>query len=457
MLFNDDNHLKSQFVASYSLRQRSLFSHLVVLALGGAFLIFSPTSANTQEVVIDQARGKEMLRTIKQALKDGYYDPAFRGLDLDAKFKEAEKQISEARSTAQINAIVAQTLLEFDDSHTRFFPPDLEVGVEFGFQMQMIGDTCFVVDVKSTSDAALKGLKVGDIIHAIEGYEPTRASLWKIVYSYFDLMPPPSLRLTTRGSDKQLRELVITPAVFKKKKNIIKLREGSGRLPAYYELSPDIIVCRMFEFDLSDKQVDEMMNRIRPRQVLILDLRGNPGGLISVEKRLLGYFFDKDVVIGDEKWRDKTVPHRAKTRGVDKIFKGKVFVLVDSESGSAAEVFARVMQLEKRGTVIGDRTAGAVMTSSVETFSFKTAPTWKTTQFFLYHANISVADLIMSDGKSLEKAGVTPDVLILPKGEDLARKRDPVMAHAASLAGVSLSPEKAGKIFLNAPTVNKQK
>ena len=164
-------------------------------------------------------------------------------------------------------------------------------------------------------------------------------------------------------------------------------------------------------------------------------------------QRLLGYFFDHDIKIGDRKKRKETKPLLAKSRA--EVFKGTLAILVDSDSASASEIFARVMQLEKRGTVIGDQTLGMVM----EAYDFGyplnyRGPLWDgLNPSTFYGASITVADLSMSDGKSLEHVGVTPDVVILPSGSDLAERRDPVLARAAVTLGLQLDGEKAGRIF----------
>ena len=157
-------------------------------------------------------------------------------------------------------------------------------------------------------------------------------------------------------------------------------------------------------------------------------------------ERLAGYFFDHDVKIADMKFRSKVEPVLAKTRG-EKAFKGQLIVLVDNGSASASEMFARIVQLEKRGMVIGDRTKGAVMAS--RSYDHKTGVGGT-----LYYAtSITIADVLMSDGKSLENTGVSPDEESLPTGGDIAARRDPVLARAATLAGIELSPEKAGTLF----------
>lgn len=156
--------------------------------------------------------------------------------------------------------------------------------------------------------------------------------------------------------------------------------------------------------------------------------------------RLAGYFFDHDVQVAMPKGRKESKPLIAKTRGGD-VFKGQLIVLVDSDSASASELFTRVIQLEKRGSVIGDKTAGAVMTA--KHYEHQTG----VGRILYFGTSVTIADLVMRDGKSLERVGVSPDELLLPTGSDLAAKRDPVLSRAAALAGVKLDPEKAGSLF----------
>jgi C-terminal processing protease CtpA/Prc len=121
---------------------------------------------------------------------------------------------------------------------------------------------------------------------------------------------------------------------------------------------------------------------------------------------------------------------------------GKLIVLVDQGSCSASEIFARVVQLEKRGTVIGDRTAGKVMEAKViiDEIGASSSATH-------YGTLVTVANLIMVAGKSLEGSGVTPDMVVLPGAGDLVSGDDPVLALAARQFGVQLTPAEAGKLF----------
>ena len=64
-----------------------------------------------------------MLNVVKSDLKSNYYDPTFRGMDVEVRFKTAEEKVKAATSLGQAFGIVAQALLDLNDSHTIFYPP----------------------------------------------------------------------------------------------------------------------------------------------------------------------------------------------------------------------------------------------------------------------------------------------------------------------------------------------
>ena len=197
------------------------------------------------------------------------------------------------------------------------------------------------------------------------------------------------------------------------------------------------------DFQLSDSQIDGFLHKANNYKAVVIDLRGNPGGAEDNLARLLGGFFDHDVKVGDRVERKASKPFVAKSRG-SHAFSGKLIVLVDSGSASAAELFARVVQLEKRGTVIGDRSAGAVM--EARRFQFSQDKAFG--QYLPYGMELTVADLKMTDGNSLEHHGVVPDELLLPGPEELAAGADPQLARALELAGMPMSSAAAGQLLV---------
>jgi carboxyl-terminal processing protease len=223
---------------------------------------------------------------------------------------------------------------------------------------------------------------------------------------------------------------------------MVRDAENEARLNPhrYTEFGEAALVWKMPAFDLGRDGVNEVIRKARKSKALLIDMRGNPGGAVDVLLQVTGRLFEKDVKMGDVKGRQAAKPMVAKGAH-DDAFAGKVVALVDGASGSSAEVLARVLQLEKRGIVVGDRTRGAVMRSQRKRYSMGVD------RMIFWSASITDADLIMSDGTSLEGRGVTPDELIVPAPEDLAAGRDPVLARAAQIAGLEITPEKAGAMF----------
>ena len=258
------------------------------------------------------------------------------------------------------------------------------------------------------------------------------------------------LRVALRSPGGQQKEVQVIAAMRQTKKitNLTMngasdiwdlLRESETRAHlgrARWADAGDVSILKFPGFYFDDGEMEDIIRKARKRKSLIVDLRGNPGGSVETLKWFLGGVFDKDVKVGDQVTRNGSKVLMAKSRRQN-AFSGKLVVLVDSKSALASELFARVVQLEKRGIVLGDKTAGAVMESK----RFSCTHGMDTIVF--YGASITDADLVMTDGNSLERTGVTPDELPLPNAEDLASGRDPVMAHAIELCGSKMTPEAA--------------
>jgi C-terminal processing protease CtpA/Prc len=405
---------------------------------------------------LDRNRVLDILDFVSKDVRKHYYDPGLHGLDWDARVAEAKNGIKQQTSLGKAYAYVEWVLDGLDDSHTFFLPPQRPIRHDYGFQTAMIGDHCYITRVRPGSDAEAKGVNPGDEVLAIEGLVPNRQILWKMNFRFRVLRPQPELHVALRDLAGRQREAVVT-AKIRELKRVTDLTGGGGASDIWdlirdseteehlmrmrtNPVGDELLVVKLPEFFFSQSEVDGLIDKARKYQSLIVDLRGNPGGAVETLKYLLGGIFDHEVKIGDRVGRKELKPETAKPRGRN-IFAGKIIVLMDSQSASASELFARIVQIEKRGVVIGDASSGSVMEAKRFDYHMGT-DTW-----IFYGASITESDLVMTDGKSLEHTGVTPDEAALPSAADLASGRDPVLAHAAARLGVKLSPEDAGKMF----------
>lgn len=425
-----------------------IFGAALLALLGGA------TSAQQKMNGADMDRARGMLRDARDAVKKYYYDPKYHNIDLEARYQQYDQRIKAASGLNEGMRMVAAFLSGLKDSHTFFEPPMRPYRLDPGFRMELFGDNAFISRVRPGTDAESK-VHPGDEVIGYDTYSVNRGDFEDLTYTFGSLMPQMKTQLDLRDPDGNAREVIVDSKMQQGKKVWDFTAEGGGDdvwqyirneenedhvvRHRYVEMG-DIVVWKMPEFFLDDDGVDHMFGIVRKHKTLILDLRGNPGGAVATLERMVGSVFDHDVKISDRVGRKQLKPQLAKTVG-GRAFAGKIIILVDSQSASAAELFARVMQLENRGVVIGDRTSGSVMEAQGHGYS-QGADTVIT-----YGFSITEADLIMKDGKSLEHVGVMPDEVILPTGHDLATGADPVMARAVELAGGKLDPAQAGKLF----------
>ena len=432
---------------------RLLTTIALVLFANGIFVVVSGAqTAEPQMSPILRDQALHMLKDANESVKKHYYDEKYHGVDLDSRMKEAEKKIQSSKSLSEALGVVAWDLDALNDSHTFFLPPPRPYDIQNGWEMGFVGDNCFITAVQNGSDAAAKNVKPGDQVLALEGFRLTRETSWKLHYALNALAPRSAMHLALASPGGQPRQVEVKSAVVKQRQTIDltvdpnavwdlirKLENNEHETNVRHVAVGDVEIDKIPEFSFEETEVEKILGRANGYPSLILDLRGNPGGEVDLLRHLLGGLFDHEVKIGDRVGRKDQKPEMAKTHGAR--FKGKLAVLVDSGSASAAELLARVVQIEKRGTVIGDRSSGSVMEAKLFYFNAGVAGDYG------YGFEVTTSDIVMSDGKSLEHNGVTPDVMALPTPEDMAAGRDPVLAKAVELLGGKITPEAAGHLF----------
>jgi carboxyl-terminal processing protease len=183
-----------------------------------------------------------------------------------------------------------------------------------------------------------------------------------------------------------------------------------------------------------DGRFQAAVDRLRSADGMVLDLRGNPGGLAAMLMGISGHFLTERTVLGTMKTRETQLRFTANPRQVSAAgervapFGGPVAILVDSLTGSASECFAGGMQSIGRARVFGQSSMGQALPAV-----FDRLPNGDT----LIHA---YGDFVTADGTRLEGRGVVPDEEVPLTRQDLLAGRDATLERALHWIDRVVSP-----------------
>jgi C-terminal processing protease CtpA/Prc len=416
--------------------------------VGSVFVVTAAAQVPTSQ---ERALLQAMLKDAHEAVRMHYFDRSFNGVDWAGRYAESQAALAQVTSLPAGLATIAGMLDGLGDSHTVFYPPGWLREVDYGYDLGAVGDVIMVTAVRESTDAAGK-LHPGDVVSSLNGQPVTRQSLPHTRYVLSALTPLAETRLTVRAGAGAERTVDVRSTVTESR--AMRFLGGGYRFSDLVRADQEaefphrgqavslgpVLVWKLSRFisDLGD--INRVADQARMHKAVVLDLRGNPGGYIDALKRLTSVLFATEVTIGtmvERRGRSAMTASPRRNRTVD----GRLIVLIDSESASSSEILARVVQIEGRGTVIGDVSAGAVRLAQVIPFAYGLDTQTP------YAISVTVADVLMKDGSSLERRGVIPDERRLPSSSDIAAGHDPVLAHAVTLAGGVLDAEAAGRLF----------
>ncbi|NMN67401.1 S41A family C-terminal processing peptidase-3 [Candidatus Pelagibacter ubique] len=316
--------------------------------------------------------------------------------------KEYVNEIDQSKSMdAAING-----LLQSLDPYSAYMTPEsfegmqTETSGEFGGLGIEVGMEAGVVKVISPIDntpASKAGLKAGDYIVKVKNVQVQGKSLMEAV----DLMRGPvgsSIEITVRrrGVKKALvfnitREIIQVQSV---KSELVENNIGYIRLTSFNENSSDQIKKNIKKF-----------NKNKDLKGFILDLRNNPGGLLSQAIKISDFFLENGEIVSTKS--RKVSENRKWFAKKGDLTNGKTLVvLINYGSASASEIVAGALKDHKRAIILGENSYGKGSVQSIIPLKNRGA------------IRLTIAKYYLPSGKSISEVGVTPDIEVIESSEN---------------------------------------
>ena len=322
--------------------------------------------------------------------------------------KEYVDEINQAESMdSAING-----LLQSLDPYSAYMSPEIfnemqtETSGEFGGIGIEVGMELGVVKVISPIDdtpASKAGIKAGDYIVKINDVQVQGKSLSEAV----DLMRGPvgsEIELTIRRKNKK------KALTFKIVREVIQIKSVKADL-----LKNDIGYIRLTSFnENSGKQIKSEIQNLEKNETVksyILDLRNNPGGLLSQAIRISDFFLDNGEIVSTKSRKSSENKKWFAKKG-DLINGKKLIVLINYGSASASEIVAGALKDHKRAILLGESSYGKGSVQSIIPLKNNGA------------IRLTIAKYYLPSGKSISEVGVSPDIEVDESSDDFRIKTE---------------------------------
>ena len=322
-----------------------------------------------------------------------------------------EEYVDEINQSESMDSAI-NGLLQSLDPYSAYLSPDnfqemqTETSGEFGglgIEVSMEAGVVKVISPIDDTPASRAGLKAGDYIVKINNIQVQGKSLTEAV----ELMRGPvgsdiELTVRRRGERKALtfnltREIIEIQSV---KSDLLDKNIGYLRLTSFNENSSQQIKKRITDFD-KEKNL----------KGYILDLRNNPGGLLSQAIKITDFFLDNGEIVST-KGRKSSENRRWFAKEGDLTDGKPIIVLINYGSASASEIVAGALKDHKRAIILGDRSYGKGSVQSIIPLRNDGA------------IRLTIAKYYLPSGTSISEVGVTPDIQVDEENDEFKIKTE---------------------------------
>jgi C-terminal processing protease CtpA/Prc len=198
-----------------------------------AVFVLAGVAVSQEMTKLERGQAQDMLQVVAGDVRKHYYDPNLHGVDWDATVAKARDEIGKATSMNMALSYIAAAMDRLNDSHTNFYPPERMHRFYYGWRYQMIGDRCYITQIRPGTDADAKGIHVGDEILTINGFLPDRNNFWKMQYVLETLRPQQAVKLLLQiPPNGKSREVEVSADVRLRKRatdlSYVPMREWEG-------------------------------------------------------------------------------------------------------------------------------------------------------------------------------------------------------------------------------------
>jgi carboxyl-terminal processing protease len=398
------------------------------------------TASAAAQVTPEQKRlDLESFEKVWSTVRDKHWEEKPGGLDWQAIHTEFRPRAEQAKTTDELRTVIREMLGRLNQTHFGIISGSVYSAVEenrgegtSGIDLRVLNGAAIVTSVEPESGAAKAGVKPGWQVVSVEGREFTpvieRAKSDPTIHE-MQLTRSMAARLT--GTPGASRSVMFRDATNQSVSLTLPLVQERGQLVTFGNLPPQRVTMETkriggtayfgFSMFLDLVHVLQAFQKVvegcAACDGLVIDLRGNPGGLGGMAMGIAGFLIDTpDQKLGTMYMRDATLKFVVNPR--PEVYGGPVAILVDGLSASTSEILGGGLKDLGRARIFGTRTAAAALPSA-----FEKLPNGDGFQY-------AVANYISEGGKPLEGLGLTPDQEIRLTREALLAGRDPVLEGA---------------------------